>query len=129
MSLSFNEVHGVILWGSESSALSVAFQSAKSTMPGKSFQVPCPDVETGPGEGISRNTCTHRHDLDEDGGEVVEVRVAGNLETLALRMALWTASGSVRDIFGCPVDAMGGYFARVCVLQVRFTTYYSLDAF
>jgi hypothetical protein len=111
MSLSFNEEHGVILWGSEASALSVPFTDARTSKNRKGSQGPCPNtLEAGlrEGLGMDRHTCTHRHDLDEDGGEVVEVRVVSNPDTLALQMALWTASGCIHDIFGCPVDATGG---------------------
>ena len=116
MSLSFNENHGVVLWGSESSALTVPFAQAKVFKAQKSS--PCGDVEACAGgdstaSTTDRLTCTHRHDLDEDGGEVLEMRVVPCSETLALRMALWTASGCARDTFACPLDTMGGYVCCV----------------
>jgi hypothetical protein len=71
---------------------------------------------------VHTHTCTHRHDLDEDGGEVLEVRVVESVEALVTQMAQWTASGNVRDLLSCAVDDMGGYFApfamqvdRLCV--------------
>lgn len=111
MSLSFNEQHGVVLWGSESSALTVPFANAKVFKAQKNS--PCGDMEAcaGGGSTTDRITCTHRHDLDEDGGEVLEMRVVPCSETLALKMAFWTASGCVRDIFAYPLDTMGGYCA------------------
>ena len=101
------------MWGSESSALTVPFANAKASKAQKSS--PCSDVETHAdgGSTTDRVTCTHRHDLDEDGGEVLEMRVVPCSETLALKMALWTASGCVRDTFAYPLDTMGGYVCCV----------------
>ena len=56
MSLSFNEAYGVVLWGSEASALNVPFAHGDVQLVG------------GP-KGVSSrsHSCTHRYDLDEDG--------------------------------------------------------------
>jgi hypothetical protein len=47
---------------------------------------------------------THRYDLDQDGGEVVEVRVASCAKTLAH----WAARRNVRYIFSSTISNMGG---------------------
>ena len=73
MSLAFNEVHGVVLWGSEASAQSVLFLKIRSP--------------------------TNVPTLEEDGGEIVEVRVVSDFEALSTEMAHWTASNNVRDVF------------------------------
>ncbi len=119
MSLSFNEAYGVVLWGSEASALNVPFAHGDVQVVG---EIGFEDSEAaklasgakkhgivGP-KGVSSrsHSCTHRYDLDEDGGEVVEVRVASCAQTLSLVMAHWSASGNVRDIFSSTICNMGG---------------------
>ena len=120
MSLSFNEAHGVVLWGSESSALKVPFVHGEPQMakPGSILkdsevaQLASGDKKygiVGPKGALSHSlSCTHRYDLEEDGGEVVEVRVASCAQTLSLVMAHWAASGNVRDIFSSTICNMGG---------------------
>ena len=99
-----------MLWGSKTSAQSVPFLQIRSPT-----NVPTPhDVEMHLGTSSACNvgsTCTHRYDLDEDGGEIVEVRVVSDFEALSTEMAHWSASNNVRDVFHCQVDQMGGYFA------------------
>jgi len=129
MSLSFNEAHGVVLWGSEASALNVPFAhgdvESPTGQPGSIQLVGFEDSEAAqPASGEKKHgsvlpkgassrshSCTHRYDLDEDGGEVVEVRVASCAATLSMAMAHWAASGNVRDIFSSTIGNMGGLFA------------------
>ena len=128
MSISFNEQHGVVLWGSEACALAVPFLNThtrvgKSGKPGRSGNSSgfWPDVEmslasTASGDNLEatgvQGSCTHRHDLDEDGGEVVELRVAESAECFAKNMMRWASSHNCHSgVFGCRVDAMGGFFA------------------
>jgi hypothetical protein len=126
MSLSFNEAHGVVLWGSEASALNVPFAhgdvESPTGQPGSIQLVGFEDSEAAqPASGEKKHgsvlpkgassrshSCTHRYDLDEDGGEVVEVRVASCAATLSMAMAHWAASGNVRDIFSSTIGNMGG---------------------
>mmetsp|Transcript_84638 Transcript_84638/g.137201 ORF Transcript_84638/g.137201 Transcript_84638/m.137201 type:complete len:1524 (+) Transcript_84638:3-4574(+) len=113
MSLAFNEIHGVVLWGSEVSAQSVPFvkKGLQGTLT-RGVTHGASDLESSSvaDPASIEQLCTHRHDLDENGGEVVEVRVQ-NTVTIAKEMEQWVASGNVRDVFKCVVDDMGGYFA------------------
>ena len=126
MSAAFNSEHGVVLWGSEASAQAVPFCRNTIKPNGTNVSIDTPDVEVGfsgvvntsgaPVHSRSRDngaeaTCTHRYDLDEDGGEIMEVRVVSNLENFRLEMAQWTSSPDLSKVFGCDVDDMGGYFA------------------
>ena len=117
-----------MLWGSEASAQQVSFlrptvneRRSRNAM----YAVSTPDVETSPagcassaldmnsgrdGDGDS-GQCTHRHDLDEDGGEVVEVRVVSNPEDHQKEMHRWAAGQNVRGLFRCELDGSGGSFA------------------
>lgn len=128
MSAAFNSEHGVVLWGSEASAQAVPFCRNTIKPNGANVSIDTPDVEVGfngvvdtsgapvhsnamPRDNGGEATCTHRYDLDEDGGEIMEIRVVSNLEGLRLEMAQWTASPDLSKVFGCDVDDMGGYFA------------------
>lgn len=130
MSLSFNEEHGVVLWGSESSALDVPLVHSESLAGHpRSTQLVgelgFEDNEAAPhlddeerkhgsvnltGAAMRSHSCTHRYDLDEDGGEIVEVRsTQPGTQALSLAMAHWTASGNVREIFSSSIGDLGGY--------------------
>lgn len=117
MSAAFNSEHGVVLWGSEASAQAVPFcRNAAAS----DASLETPDVEVGFNGAVDGSgargirggaTCTHRYDLDEDAGEIMEVRVVSSHEILRLEMAQWTASSDMYRVFGCDVGEMGGYFA------------------
>jgi len=129
MSLSFNEEHGVVLWGSEASALNVPFMHAESLTGHRTQligELGFDDKEAGshlageerkhdfPGAGMLSHMCTHRYDLDEDGGEIVEVRsTQPGTQALSLVMAHWAASGNVRDVFSSSIGDMGGYLTSM----------------
>ena len=117
-----------MLWGSEASAQQVSFLRPtvnERTSRNAMYAASTPDVETSPagcassaldmnsgrdGDGDS-GQCTHRHDLDEDGGEVVEVRVVSNPEDHQKEMHRWAAGQNVRGLFRCELDGSGGSFA------------------
>ena len=135
MSLSFNEEHGVVLWGSEASALDVPLVHTESpTGHPRNTQLVgelgFEDKEAGhdfinlTAAGMRSHACTHRYDLDEDGGEIVEVRsTQPGAQALSLVMAHWAASGNVRDVFSCSIGDLGGYltsmhcFRHFCIVR------------
>jgi hypothetical protein len=124
MSASFNQEHGVVLWGSEASAQAVPFvgdAADKPQNPTAANRDAEADVGFAVTSGAARGqtngrvdgevTCTHRYDLDEDGGEIMEIRVVSDEQALRVQMDQWAACPGALEVFGCKVDELGGYFA------------------
>ncbi|EKX36351.1 hypothetical protein GUITHDRAFT_155261 [Guillardia theta CCMP2712] len=96
MSVSFNEDLGVVLWGSEASAQMVPIGLVSGGGRGGGGR----DIESQGGQSNMVPKCTHRHDLDEDGGEVIEIAICTNTQDRMAQEAAWCASGRMQVQFG-----------------------------
>ena len=126
MSASFNQKHGIVLWGSEASAQAVPFvgdAADRSQNPTAASITRDAEADVGfvgaSGAAVQQTngsdgcevTCTHRYDFDEDGGEIMEIRVVSDEQDLRVQMHQWTAYAGALEVFGCNLDELGGYFA------------------
>jgi len=97
MSVSFNEDLGAVLWGSEASAQMVPIGLVSGGGGGGGGDI---ESQRARAQAQAVPKCTHRHDLDEDGGEVIEIAVCTNTEDRMAQEATWTASGRMQTQFG-----------------------------